>query len=259
MRLPVSGLEVGFRSPDGHDDLAILESWGSVIERALDALSRLANFVPEASPDAPGQSPWGLLTITDFEVALLSLRRSLFSDNVSYMVRCACSERMEIDFSVANLLSEITPRTPRHVEASTTRKGWFSLREKEVVFRLPVMTDQILALSSPDAYAVLKERCIEAKDPDVRTMTMVERAMEAMAPSVSRPITGACAACGASLHVQLHVPSLVAGELNASAASVHGEIHAIAATYHWDESRILSLPQLRRHAYTDAIRQGGAI
>ena len=26
MRLPVSGIEVAFRAPDGHDDLAILES-----------------------------------------------------------------------------------------------------------------------------------------------------------------------------------------------------------------------------------------
>ena len=57
---------------------------------------------------------------------------------------------------------------------------------------------------------------------------------------------------------QLHVSSLVLDELRASAAGVHREIHAIAATYHWDESAILAMPQLRRQAYTDAIRQAGA-
>jgi hypothetical protein len=38
---------------------------------------------------------------------------------------------------------------------------------------------------------------------------------------------------------------------------VHREIHAIAASHHWDESAILAMPQLRRLAYTDAIRQAG--
>jgi hypothetical protein len=81
--------------------------------------------------------------------------------------------------------------------------------------------------------------------------------MESMSPTVSRPIDGICAACGAGLNPQLHVASLVLDELRASAAGVHREIHAIAATYHWEESVILAMPQLRRLAYTDSIRQAG--
>ena len=38
---------------------------------------------------------------------------------------------------------------------------------------------------------------------------------------------------------------------------MHREVHAIAATYHWDESAILAMPQVRRMAYSDAIRQAG--
>src|SRR5438874_1874248 len=135
MRLPVSGLDVTFRLPDGHDDLAILEagSRGSVIERALDALCRLAKLThsTEAEPTTV-PSLCLSLTITDFEFALLGLRRFLFGDTVRCLFRCACSERMEIEFSIASLLSEAHPRTPRGILTSTARTGWFVLREKHV-------------------------------------------------------------------------------------------------------------------------------
>jgi hypothetical protein len=270
MRLPVSGLDVSFRLPDGHDDLAILEtraeSRGAVIERALDALRRLARLTGEAEP-APNPSPWPSLTVTDFEYALLGLRRFLFGDTVRCFFRCACSERMEIEFSIATLLREAQPRTPRRVLSSATRSGWLIMPEKHIAFRLPVVNDQLSALASPFPYAHLEQRCIErtveSANPDARpgarATATVERAMEAMAPTVSRPIAGICAACGAGVTLQLHMPSLVLDELRASAAGVHSEIHAIAATYHWQESAILALPQFRRQAYSEAIRSGGAL
>jgi hypothetical protein len=268
MRLPVSGLEVGFRLPDGHDDLAILEARaelrGTAIKNAIDALGRLAQIVKttQAEP-TPSSSPWLLLTITDFEYALLGLRRFLFGDTVRCVFRCACSERMEIEFSIATLLRDARPRTPSRVLLSATRSGWHSLPEKQITFRLPVVKDQLDALESDAPYEYLEQCCIErAVDstlPSARTTATVERAMEAMAPNVSRPIAGACAACGAAVTFQLYVPSLVLDELRASAAGVHSEIHAIAATYHWRESAILALPQVRRQAYTEAIRSGGTL
>jgi hypothetical protein len=272
MRLPVSCLNVSFRLPDGHDDLAIIEageeSRGAVIKRALDALCRLAKLTHgnEAEP-TPNPSPWLFLTITDFEYALLGLRRFLFGDAVRCLFRCACSERMEIEFSVSTLLHQVHPRTPNRVLPSATRSGWLTLPEKHVTFRLPVLKDQLDALESTSPYAQLEQRCIEltveSAHPDarlsVRSTAIVERAMEAMAPTVSRPIAGACAACGASVTLQLHVPSLVLNELRASASGVHREVHTIAATYHWQESLILALPQIRRQAYTEAIRSGGAL
>jgi hypothetical protein len=300
MRLPVSGLDVSFRLPDGHDDLAILEAGGdtstgnaagarsseaqaAILERALDALRRLARLVPskDASPNvatttvapthsatapdaAPLESSWPSLTVTDFEASLLGLRRFLFGDTVRSVVRCACSERMEIEFSIAHLLREAHPRTPHRAHRSATRPDWFDLHSRQnqtdapLAFRLPTVTDQLLALRSPNPYGLLEQRCIESSRPDSRAIASAERAMEAMSPAISRPIDGTCAACGATLNPQLHVPSLVLDELRASAAGVHREIHVIAAAYHWDESAILAMPQLRRQAYTDTIRQAGA-
>jgi hypothetical protein len=283
MRLPISGLEVSFRLPDGHDDLAILEAssgarsnnrvdpHGSeaqarILECALDALSRLAKLRPhtsESSDTTTNAFVWPSLTVTDFEFALLGLRCFLFGDTVRCIVRCVCTERMEIDFSVAHLLGEAHPRTPSRIQPSTTHPGWFELRHRQhppgarTTFRLPTVEDQLLALRALNPYGLLEERCIETGHPDRRAIASAERAMESMSPTVSRPINGGCAACGAALNLQLHVSSLVLDELRASAAGVHREIHTIAATYHWDEPSILAMPQIRRLAYTDAIRQAG--
>ena len=265
MRLPVSGLDVGFRLPDGHDDLAILESRSAsrhgsgvearsiLLERGLDTLSRLATPTPDR--DGP---PWRALTITDFEHALLGLRRFLFGDTVACLSRCPCSERMEIEFSIAALLCDSQPRTPRRVLPCASRPGWFTLPEKHLAFRLPTVGDQLRALASPTPRALLEECCIERPEHERRVPAAAERAMEAMAPSVSRPIAGLCAACGAVLSLELQVPTLVLDELAASASGIHREIHVIAAAYHWPESTILALPQLRRQAYTEAILQRGA-
>ena len=53
----------------------------------------------------------------------------------------------------------------------------------------------------------------------------------------------------------LNVPRLVMDELRARAGEVHEEIHVIAAAYHWAEAAILAMPQSRRRAYAETIRQ----
>ncbi len=284
MRLPISGLEVSFRLPNGHDDLALLEggagesrnnradlrsseAQAATLECAIDALSRLAELrhaSGESSGAAIKMSAWLTLTITDFESALLGLRAFLFGDTVRCVLRCACTERMEIDFSITHLLSEARPGMPGRVQPCATRPGWFELNQKDhqagdwTIFRLPTVADQLFALRSPKPYELLAERCIDSGRPTRRATASAERAMESMSPTVSCPIHGVCAACGAALNRQLHVPSLVLDELRASAASMHDEVHAIAATYHWEESAILAMPQVRRLAYSDAIRQAGS-
>jgi hypothetical protein len=286
MRLPVSGFDVSFRVPNGHDDLAIVEAGvrgsetannAASLECALHALSRLAKLSSAASAGSeisePASATWASLSVTDFEAALLGLRRFLLGDTVHCVIGCACTERMEIDFSITDLLGEVRPDIPQRVKPSTVRPGWFEFHSKpdfgkhhtvgkgespKFVFRLPTVADQIAALRSPAPYRNLVQRCIETHQPGTRHLATAERAMEALSPPLSRPIDASCVACGAPLSPHLNVPSLVLHDLRASAAHVHREVHTIASAYHWDESAILSLPQLRRHAYTDAIQQAGA-
>jgi hypothetical protein len=253
MRLPVSGFEVRFRVPDGNDDLAILEAAGNAVERALVVLPRLALFETEAR--------WEALTVTDFEFGLLVLRRFLLGDRVSCDFRCAsCGERMEVEFSIQAFLSDIEPKMPRGIRANDSRPGWYLVDvAAQTSFRLIEVRDQESVLGQRDAARLLTKLCIEPHDGDARglarRLTRVVRAMEAMAPAISRPVAGVCAACDAPVTMPLHVPRLVMDELRMAASGVHQQTHAIAEAYHWNEASILAMPQARRQAYVEMIRQ----
>jgi len=264
VELPVSGLKIRFRLPDGSDDLAISEASGETFERALEALRRLVQ--PEehsgsASLHGSRRDPWMALTIADFEASLLGLRRFLFGDKVACVFRDKsheCEERMELEFSIAALLEEAHPSPVRGVVPASGDAGWFQLTatsDSPIRFRLPSLRDQIEVAGKPQAAKLLARRCIDGDKLDARTVARVERAMESMAPSVSRPLAGNCPNCGKPVSVPLHVPHLVVEELQASSTGVHEEIDAIAAAYHWEESAILALPQKRRRAYAETVRR----
>jgi hypothetical protein len=266
MKLPVSRLELRFQAPDGRDDLAILEASGDSLQRALVALPRLALVKDgeDAAEQPPGQFDrrppdfWAGLTVTDFETALLGLRQFLFGDKVACVFRDRlheCGVRMELEFSITAFLDEAPPRSRRGVRASDDPR-WFLLEGsdgREVRFRLPTVEDQLQAMNSADGAALLARRCVEA--PSGRELRRAEKAMEQMAPPVSRPLAGNCPECGETLTMALHVPRLVMDELADQAAGIHEEMDTIAATYHWDEAAILAMPQRRRRAYAQTIRR----
>ena len=147
MELPVSGVGVQFRVPDGNDDLAILEAAGGPVEQALTILPRLAHLGrhngAEAESVRGGRTQWKDLTVTDFETALLGLRRYLFGDRAGCIVRAAshkCGVPMELQFSISSFLAEVKPAIPRRVEESHGHEGWFKFtghNEEQARFRLP--------------------------------------------------------------------------------------------------------------------------
>ena len=262
MLLPVSGLRVLFRSPDGSDDLAILEAAGNAIERALAVLPRLV-LETQQSVEGQGQGQdsrfWEALTVTDFEAALLGLRRSLFGDSVTCLYRDpghACEVRMEVEFSVAALLEQAQPRVRGGVRAIESEPGWYGMATKEgamLRFRLPSVGDQLQVMGESRAAALLIERCLNGGAAGGRLPARVERAMEALAPAISQPLQGYCPECRQALTIPLHVPQLVMDELCDRATGVHAEIDQIASAYHWQEAVILAMPQSRRKAYAEII------
>ncbi|HEY2858163.1 MAG TPA: hypothetical protein VGJ21_07085 [Terracidiphilus sp.] len=264
MKLPVSGLELRFQAPNGNDDLAILEASGDPLQRALTMLPRLA-LVDESGDAAVGASFerrtlefWAGLTVTDFETALLGLRRFLFGDKVACVFRDRmheCGVRMELEFSITELLDDVRPHSPRGARTSDDPR-WFVMSAsdgREVRFRLPTVDNQLEAMSTPDGAALLAQICVPAAN--ARDRRRAEKAMEQMAPPVSRPLAGNCPECGETLTMALHVPRLVMDELARHAEGIHEETDAIAAAYHWNEAAILGLPQRRRRTYAETIRR----
>ena len=242
-RLPVSGLEVVLRQPDGADELLLHETAGSPVSRALAFLSRLSDAVD-----------WPELTVTDFEILLLDLRAQVLGEAWDLGFACPhCAARVEVSFRLADYVRDIRPRRPAEVVEAPDRPGWFALQG--VAFRLPTAGDQARVAGHADAGLRLAGRCLDPPRPPGGLRARVERAMSAMAPEVSRPLAGRCPACAAAVAAPLHVTRLVVGELTRESAHLHDEVDLIARAYHWPEREILHLPRRRRQAYAERIRQ----
>ena len=243
VRLPVSGLHVALRQPDGADELALREAAGPDVARALLLLGRLSD-----------QADWTGLTVTDFEMLLLGLRAQVLGDTWDLAFACPhCRARVEVSFTLADYAGDVAPRRPAGVSPAEGRPGWFVC--EGAAFRLPTAGDQAEAAGRADGARLLVRRCFDDPPPPARLRGRIERAMAAMAPEVSRPLAGRCPDCAAVVQAPLHVARLVVGELARAAGALHDEVDLIARAYHWPEAEILRLPRVRRQAYADRIRQ----
>jgi hypothetical protein len=65
-----------------------------------------------------------------------------------------------------------------------------------------------------------------------------------------------CDACGATWTRTFDIGTYLWQELDAWAARLLAEVHALASAYGWNEAEILSLPLRRRRVYLDLISHG---
>jgi hypothetical protein len=242
VHLPVSGLEVAVRPPDGSDELIVREMNGSPVAKAIALAARLTD--PE---DIAG------LSVTDFELLLLAIRAETQGQDMVLGLSCpACGARVEISFLISDYVDSPALSHPANVSPDPARPGWYRLGERR--FRLPTAADQAAVAGRPDAVKALAGRCLDPARLPAKERARIERAMAAMAPEVSRPVAGQCPECGKTVEAPLHVARLVVAELVRDAAGLHEEVDLIAQAYHWPEAEILALPRTRRRAYAERIR-----
>jgi len=242
--LPVSGAVVAFRNPDGVDDMLLHEAMDTPVEVGAAMLARLCRETPD--PKA--------LVVTDFEYLLLQLRARRLGQAMTLAFACPhCRALSEVSFGVADYVADCVTRAVPGVAPDPGRPGWFRLGEAG--FRLPTAGDQIEIADHAHPAARLAELCLDETARRRPHRTRVERAMERMAPPLSRDIAGRCAACGVRVRAEVTVTPLVVSELKRAAGAVHDEVDLIARAYHWPESQILALPQPRRRAYAERIRR----
>ncbi len=251
-RLPVSGLTATPREPDGADDLALVEARGHAVTRALEVLPRLLPIESDLNP----ADVWPTLTVTDFEYALLALRSHFFGEEIACKLDCPhCGAPVELSFHAADFAAASRPAQPRGIRSDPDRPGWFRLEDVAAAFRLPTVRDQAEVLGDADGARRLTQICIEPADAPARLRGRIERAMERLAPELSRDVEGACPSCGGKVAGTIHVPFLVMEDLRRAATGVHDDVHRIASAYGWSEAEILALPRVRRRQYADRIRR----
>jgi len=198
------------------------------------------------------------LAVTDFEILLLQLRVARLGARMNLAFACPhCRAMAEIVFTISDYVADILPKPGPDVTADPNRPGWFRLGGG-AKFRLPTAGDVAAVADRADPGRALAALCLDETARQPRIRPRAERAMEAMAPEVSRQVAGTCPACGAAVRAGFSVTRVVMAEQKRLAAAVHDEVDLIARAYHWPQAEILALPRARRQAYAERIRRGSA-
>jgi hypothetical protein len=249
MALPVSGLQVRLRPPSGVDDLMLHESDLEGPSLALALVQRLAS-------GGDGSADWAALPVPDLEALLVRVRQLVFGDAIDTHIRCtnaACRSPMDVSFRLGDYLAHHVPRLPRGVEAAD-EPGWYRIRGTEVTFRVPTVGDQIAALLAADPAREVAARCIRPAGATARQRRHAERALSALAPSLSRELEADCPECGGHITFYFDVPRFVLAEFRLRASRIYADVHDIAHEYGWSEAEILALPGYRRERYAELAR-----
>jgi len=250
-RLPISGIVVTLRQPAGGEDLMLCEAVRYDTSLALALVSRLAS---------PSRD-WSQLCVSDLEALLLLIRREVLGDEIRADASCGvrdCGARVDISFHVEYYLAHHRPRRARGVERESEGE-WFRFADSAARFRIPTAADVVATASAHDPEIELLRRCVEPVAVSSPLRCRVERAMEALAPSLSHAVEGECTQCGSAIAVYFDVQEFVSRELRSRAASIYRDIHLLASRYQWPEKSILALPCTRRMQYAAMIADGGSL
>lgn len=248
-RLPISGIEVRLNELTGADELAILETPARGARLAFEAAARLT------VPLAADALPWTELPVADLETALLRIRQAHSGDVIRSGVNCTaaeCAATIEIEFSIDEFIAHHQLRS-RSEAMRPCDEDWLRF-DDSVSFRIPTVGDQIAAADAVAPARHLINRCVRPNSLDARTLRKVERAMEAVAPTLSGALTGRCPQCGRTVEIEFDPQEFVLLEIRGQAAFVFEDVHLIALHYHWPEPEILALPSSRRIRYAEMVR-----
>jgi hypothetical protein len=254
VRLPVSGIDVEVRAPEGVEDVMLAEAAALNVELAIGVAAGLTTPV-DGTP-----VPWATLPHSDVDAALLHARSLVFGDQIRATARCpgeGCGAQIAVSLSTAGYLLHHTPADPGRIDGiePAAEPGWFRLVGSGVTFRVPAAADVAAVSGDSHGDRRLLERCVRPGGIDARTRRRVERAMERLAPSLVEDVTGECPECGAGIAMRFDPLDYCLRELRDQAFSVYGDVHILACVYHWSEDRILSLPRARRLRYAEMARE----
>lgn len=251
LRLPVSGLDIRLQEPAGVEDMLLLDAKVFDAELAVALLTQIA-----VSPDG-SRVDWFHLSLTDLDTALLLTRCMLFGEQIWANAICpseGCAAPIEISFDIQDYLAHHAARQPRGVQPSE-EPGWFQFQDDEILFRVPVVADQLAIAHHPHPRQELVQRCMCPTDLKARQVKRVEKAMEAIAPSLAGTLQGKCVECGAEVELFFDPQQFILRELRNQASFIYEDIHLLAFYYQWSEPAILALPRHRRMQYAEMIRQ----
>lgn len=247
--LPVSGIDLVVREPTGQDELFVVETDLAPVPALLGLAARVTAAASGAEVD------WASVPASDAGAVALTIRQAWLGDAISTDTRCpqpTCGERIDVAFGIGAYLRHHRPRRPRGASQAPD-PGWFTLTGADVRFRIPTIGDVIAVRYEPAPDAALLSRCVDPAEISRAVARRLDRALSALAPSLSDLVGGGCPACGHQVALRFDPVSYTIADLRNAFAGVHWQTHAIAAAYGWPEDAILALPRGRRARYASII------
>lgn len=211
-------------------------------ERGGDPVSTmLAVFVmrlgSRAEPDA---NRFDLLSFADRHALIAHLKIVQGEPCIEARVECPhCQSTQVFALDLRSIrLRGADPRRGITLRLNTQRR----------TLRLPTPADCAESADELDLIA----RCMDCRREDAEPwLARAQRAMSVYDPLGEIALTGACCACGTTLHGRANLADDWLTSTARRAATLMHEIHALASRYHWSEDDILALPGARREAYLD--------
>lgn len=237
--------KVGYRPLTGREEDWLAESGD--LPSAVKVTRLLAECVVSFE-DAPVSSRlMRRLLVGDRDFLMLQLRACTLGDSVQAVLSCpACSQRMDLEFSIASVPVETRPQLG--VSHAVDVGG------RTVRFRLPSGEDQeaVLGMELGQAASELLRRCLlddGGTSPDVGEREVIATEMEKLAPRVELELDLTCPECGHEFVSPFDTTAFFFEEMKVNHAQLLREFHTLALHYHWNEPDILSLRRGRRRAY----------
>jgi len=192
------------------------------------------------------------LTMGDREALLLHLRRVSYGDRMELVMTCPhCRQRLDISVRASDLL------LPVYEKAAPQFERWFGAgpEARLIRFRLPCGADVELAVSAGagPAASLLIETCVENRQQATREglAEALDEAIAELDPQAELRFNLVCPNCNVSVEGELDMASHLRRELTARATELLWDVHTLASTYHWSESEILAMSDVRRLRYLD--------
>jgi hypothetical protein len=210
-------------------------------------------------PDAAAQSGEAAkLTLTETDVVLAAIYRSLYGDEVDCHVACpACGTSYALSFTIADLWDAVTE--PKALDENLLaqldgpgEQGSYSL--DNLKFRLPTGADlaEIAGLDAESAARALRTRCVLRQDPNCSD-EMLDRAMALAGPVLDWDLDGVCPDCGAEQPVPFRIDEFLFAALWRESALLTREVHELARAYRWSRKEILEMPRSERRQHAGLV------
>lgn len=206
------------------------------------ALLLHAVAAPELDPDSLADLPIGRRN-----AALLSLRRSLFGDELKSCVECPeCEEKLEFALSANAMLARAADGEIHVVDI-----GGMPLR-------LPTTRDLASLAGEVDERTAARSLLLrlsggEMPEWSAELERKIAQAFDAADPCTDLAIDLTCPACTHAWSASFDVARFLWEEIEVRARRLLDEVHALARSYAWSEKQILELSESRRRAYLDRV------